>query len=600
MKMRKLELLSPAANKEIGRQAILHGADAVYIGASSHGARQKASNSIEDIAELVEFAHQFRAKVYVTVNTLVYDNEIKDVEKLIDSLYRINVDALIVQDMGILRMKIPPISLHSSTQCDTRTVEKAKFLEESGFSQSVLARELTLQEISDICKNVSVPIETFIHGALCVCYSGRCQASEVCLKRSANRGECSQMCRLPYTLRNSKGEILAKDKYLLSLSDFNASENIADLIEAGVSSFKIEGRLKDASYVKNVTAYYRQAIDRYISENPGKYCRSSYGVSEISFKPNLEKSFNRGFTDYFLNGRGDRRMASLNTPKSLGERINCISMLHNGDGISFYNYKTEEYEGVRINKIEDGKIYPAKKVKLPPLNEIRRTFDIDWEKSLAGNTAKRKLKVDISIDENGVSASDERGVRVRIPLEVEKQVARKPMEIRHIFEKLGDTIYRLNNFYNGLSPDVFIPASVLTDIRRRVIFSLDRANTTTYPFELRRKENPDTPYLSDKLDSRDNVANYLSKDFYKSHNVKDIEPAIEIQKEKDYLKKDIKVMTTRYCLRRELGCCKKNPKNISLFKRMTEPLTISSNRNIFRLEFDCNNCEMNVIHPRRL
>ncbi|MDE6296560.1 MAG: U32 family peptidase, partial [Muribaculaceae bacterium] len=233
--MRKLELLAPAANIEVGRQAILHGADAVYIGATSHGARHNASNSIDDIAELVKFAHQFRAKVYVTVNTLVYENEIKTVEKLIDSLYRIRVDALIIQDMGILRMDIPPIALHSSTQCDTRTVEKAKFLEKAGFSQIVLARELSLEEIKDICHSVSVPVETFIHGALCVCYSGRCQASEVCMNRSANRGECGQMCRLPYTLRNSTGDVLLKDKYLLSLSDFNSSNNIFDLIEAGVS-----------------------------------------------------------------------------------------------------------------------------------------------------------------------------------------------------------------------------------------------------------------------------------------------------------------------------------------------------------------------------
>ncbi|MDE5868996.1 MAG: U32 family peptidase, partial [Muribaculaceae bacterium] len=289
--MRKLELLAPAANIEVGRQAILHGADAVYIGATSHGARHNASNSIEDIAELVKFAHQYRAKVYVTVNTLVYENEIREVENLIDSLYRIKVDALIVQDMGILRMNIPPIALHSSTQCDTRTAEKAFFLENVGFSQIVLARELSLEEISKICKSVTVPVECFIHGALCVCYSGRCQASEVCMSRSANRGECGQMCRLPYTLKNSKGEILEKDKYLLSLSDFNTSNIIFNLIEAGVSSFKIEGRLKDVEYVKNVTAFYRRLIDSYILKFPDKFCRSSVGDSDIKFVPNLEKSF---------------------------------------------------------------------------------------------------------------------------------------------------------------------------------------------------------------------------------------------------------------------------------------------------------------------
>ena len=313
--MRKLELLAPAANKEVARQAILHGADAVYMGAYSHGARHRAANSIEDIQETVRFAHQFRAKVYVTVNTLVYDNEIEKVEHLVHELYRVGVDAIIVQDMSLLRMNIPPIELHASTQCDTRTLEKGKFLEKMGFSQLVLARELSLKEIKDICDGVDVPVECFIHGALCVSYSGRCQASELCMGRSANRGECGQMCRLPYKLINGKGETIIKDRYLLSLSDFNASSYIGEMIDAGVSSFKIEGRLKDADYVKNVTAAYRKIIDDYISANPEKYCRSSFGRSVISFTPSLEKSFNRGFTNYFLNGRGDRKMDSLLTPK---------------------------------------------------------------------------------------------------------------------------------------------------------------------------------------------------------------------------------------------------------------------------------------------
>ncbi len=594
--MRKLELLSPAANKEVAREAILHGADAVYMGASSHGARRKAANSIEDIAWTVAFAHQYRAKVYVTVNTLVYEEEINDVERLVRDLYRVGVDALIVQDMSLLRMNLPPIQLHASTQCDTRSVEKAKFLEKVGFSQLVLARELSLTEIKEICERVTVPVECFIHGALCVSYSGRCQASERCLGRSANRGECGQMCRMPYTLKNGKGEIILKDKYLLSLADFNASEHIEELIEAGVSSFKIEGRLKDADYVKNVTAAYRKIIDEIIRAYPDKYCRSSFGRSEISFTPALDKSFNRGFTDYFLNRRGSRKMASFITPKSLGEKIISISQLNNGDGISFYNKTTGAYDGVRVNKIENGKIRSAKGIKIPVDAEIRRTYDVEWQKALSGQTAERKLKLDISIDETGITAIDERGIRVILPLNVEKMVARKPMEIRHIFEKLGGTIYSLEDFNNNLLPETFIPASILTQLRRDLVKRLDEANEAVYPFEYRRKEDESAMYPSDALDSRDNVANSLADSFYRQHGVKKIEKAMEVKSASGLKGKEEIVMTSRYCLRRELGCCKKSPVNKKLFGRLSEPLTIATGPNVFRLDFDCKRCEMNVVH----
>ena len=593
--MRKLELLSPAANKEIAKIAILHGADAIYMGATSHGARYKASNSIEDIAWTVAFAHQYRVKVYVTVNTLVYENELEEVEKLIRDLYRIGVDALIVQDMSILRMNIPPIQLHASTQCDTRTIEKAQFLENVGFSQLVLARELSLEEIKDICKSVTVPVECFVHGALCVSYSGRCQASQVCLGRSANRGACGQMCRMPYTLKNGKGEVLLKDRYLLSLSDFNSSKYIGDLIEAGVSSFKIEGRLKDADYVKNVTAAYRFIIDSFIAAHPGEFCRSSYGQSTISFTPSLEKSFNRGFTDYFLNGKGSQKMASFITPKSLGERITDITQLNNGDGISFYNKAKKEYEGVRVNRVENGKIKSARDIKIPIGAEIRRTYDIEWQKKLSGETAERKIKVNILIEESGISANDERGVKVRIPLHTEKMVARKPMDIKHIFEKLGGTIYILDKFENNLSNDTFIPASVLTSFRRELVRKLDEANVTVYPFEYRKKEEQDFKYFSEKLDSRDNVANSKAELFYRQHGVKRIEKAMEVESPSESKGKRRVVMATRYCLRRELGCCKKAPENKKLFKLLSEPLTITTGPNVFHLDFDCKNCEMNVI-----
>lgn len=588
--MRKLELLAPAADKHIAIQAILHGADAVYMGGPSHGARKKASNSLEDISEVVRFAHQFRARVYVTVNTIIFENELKTVEKLIKNLYRIGVDALIVQDMSILRMDIPPIQLHASTQCDIRTPEKAYFLQEVGFSQLVLARELSFEEIKEIHEAVNVPLEFFVHGALCVSYSGRCGASQLSFGRSANRGECAQMCRLPYTLRNRRGEVLAKDKYLLSLKDFNMSEQIEQLIDAGVSSFKIEGRLKDVGYVKNVTAAYRSIIDGIIEKNPDKFKRSSYGKSEISFIPNLSKSFNRGFTSYFSNRQPESGLASLNTPKSMGEIIHNINDLNNGDGISFFNSKGE-YEGVAVNGVKNGTIIGSRTFKLPPNAVIHRTFDNKWTNELNKETAVRKIELNIEIDEKGVTAIDERGLSVRVALEADKMKADKPMEIRPIFAKLGNTIYKLKTFTNNLNIDTFIPASQLTKVRRALISELDKCNESTFPFNYREQES-DVSYPCKIMDPRDNVSNSLAEKFYHDHGVIEIMPPFEIKRQTS----DEEVMTTRYCIRRELGCCLKKPQNKSLNnKKFIAPLSISSGKRNFRLEFDCKRCEMKVI-----
>lgn len=590
--MRKLELLSPAANKDVAREAILHGADAVYIGASSHGARKGAANSIEDIAEVVRFAHQFRARVYVTVNTVIYEKELADVEALIWKLYRIGVDAIIVQDMSILRMNLPPIELHASTQCDTRTVDKALFLEKVGFSQIVLARELSIDEISSICQQVSVPVECFVHGALCVSYSGRCQASQVSMGRSANRGECSQMCRLPYTLTDRDGHILQKNRYLLSLRDFNTIEQLPELVDAGVRSFKIEGRLKDVAYVKNVTAAYRQALDRIIAAEPDKYCRSSYGDSTITFEPNLNKSFNRGFTNYFLSGRRDVSMASILTPKHIGERIDDVRKVNNGDGISFFNSKSE-YEGVRINSVENGRLVGAKPFQLPKWAEIYRTYDRVWQTEIERNTATRKLKLDIVIDEVGLTAVDERCVRVRIPLGVEKDVAKQEFHPERILGKLGSTIFELRNFENRLEATTFIPASGLSDVKRRMLSALEDANNATYPFGYRRSEDRGVPYVSKKLMSTDNVTNSFSEAFYREHGVEEMRCGVEVEKRADVNQPGKEVMHTRYCLRRELGLCKKRVSRVK--GENEEPWYITSGKHRFRLQFDCANCEMKVI-----
>lgn len=584
--MRTLELLAPAADLETGRQAILHGADAVYIGGPSHGARRAASNSIEDLARLVEFARPFRARVYVTVNTIVYQHEIDEVRRLLNRLWEIGVDAAIVQDIGILRLDIPPLPLHASTQCDTRTPEKARFLQESGFSQIVLARELTLSEISSICREVSVPVECFIHGALCVSYSGRCHASFASFGRSANRGECSQVCRLPFTLRDADGRVLARDRHLLSLRDLNLSDRMTELVEAGVSSFKIEGRLKEVGYVKNVTAYYSSILNEIVAAHPDLYRRASYGRSEVTFTPQLDKSFNRGFTHYFFDERRPASISQPLTPKSMGEEITDVRMLNNGDGISFFNTHGE-YEGLRVNRMEGNRIIGSRRFTLPKGAVIHRTFDTQWQTQLSRETAVRKISVDISINSTGVEAIDERGVRVRIPLDVTFDKARRPVDFRREFAKLGNTVYELRNFHSSLSPDIFIPASQLSRIRRELVAMLDTANLQSLPLELRRKENREFPYPKRRLDFRDNVSNPLAEKFYRDHGVTEIEPALETGKVPEG--KELPVMTTRHCILRESGRCLRENPGLRL------PLTIESGPNRFRLSFDCDRCEMNVL-----
>lgn len=594
MMVKKLELLSPAGNADIAFQAILHGADAVYMGAVSHGARKSASNSLDDIARVVDFAHQYRAKVYVTVNTLVYENEIHQVETLCRDLYRIGVDALIIQDMGILRMKIPPIELHASTQCDIRTPEKAKFFQRVGFSQIVVARELTLHEIKEIASSVTIPIECFVHGALCVSYSGRCQASFVTTGRSANRGECSQICRYPFTLKDSNNKVITQNRYLLSLKDFNVSDNLENLIDAGVSSFKIEGRLKEEGYVKNITAFYNQKINEIIEKKGGDYRRSSFGKTILKFEPVPEKSFNRGFTNYFQNSRQPLKISSLLTPKSQGEKIIKISDLNNGDGISYFD-RNGIFTGVNINKIEGDRIITSRKIEIPRDIQLYRTSDVQWNKLMNSETAIRKIGVDISIDKSGVTACDERGLRVKIFLDKEPERAKTNMDYLPVFKKLGNTPYVLNKFINNLNSESFYPASFLTSKRRALTSLLDAVNRAIYPYEYRKKEDKDIKYPFEKLESSDNVANSFAERFYRDHGVKEFEYAIEVsEKETD---KEKVVMTTRHCVLRELGVCRKidNDRNF----KVKYPLFLHYGNGKFRLEFDCKKCEMKVLYVEK-
>lgn len=596
---RSLELLSPAGNAEIGIEAIKHGADAVYIGPPTHGARKSASNSIADIKRLVDFAHTFNARVYVTVNTLVYDSEIASVEAMIRTLYEVGVDALIVQDMGILRMDIPPIALHASTQCDIRTPEKALFLQEAGFSQLVLARELSLSEIQRICNAVTVPVEVFVHGALCVSYSGRCGAGFATSGRSGNRGECPQICRQKFTLKDGDGKILIKDRYLLSLKDLKAEPLLEDLISAGVSSFKIEGRLKEAGYVKNVTAFYSQSLNKIIEKSEGSYKRSSFGTSHVAFRPDLSKSFNRGFTTLRLSNEVDRKgIASFLTPKSLGESVSNIQMLRPGDGISYFD-AGGNYCGALVNGISNGRIIANKPLRLPENCDLRRTSSIEWKKQMDKDTAERTLSLDISIRITADSSPDkddktrmnldiagtlENGVMTQLRFPVNGEKAQKPTDYRKIFEKLGNTPFRLRDFKNH-NPEIFIPASELSEIKRELCRKLHEAGRMIYRFDYRRPENLSFPYPDKHLVYSDNIANRLAEKLYREHGVETIEPALETGKPSDARGKS--VMTMKHCPLRETGLCLKH-------KKLKFPLTLESGNLKMRPEFDCRNCEVKL------
>ncbi len=605
--IRKIELLAPARDAEIAIEAIKHGADAVYMGATSHGARAMAGNSLEDIRRVVDFAHRFDAKVYVTVNTLVYDDEIAAVERLVKDLYDAGADALIVQDMGLLRMDLPPIELHASTQCDIRTPEKAAFLERVGFSQLVLARELSLNEIRDIRMATSVPLEGFVHGALCVSYSGRCRISEALHHRSANRGECAQVCRYTFDLEDESGRVIVRNKHLLSLRDMNRSARLVQMIDAGISSFKIEGRLKDAGYVKNVVAYYRDWLDGIIAGRDD-LTRSSLGKSEYSFRPVIAKSFNRGFTEYFLTERrpaNGERMASANTPKSQGEFMGSVTgtdgslvmtdatgEFHNGDGLMFVA-PDGTISGARVNEAYGNNLVLRNTMPLQKGSKIFRNYDKQFEDALSRDTADRRLCVDMRLEyaegRLSLTATDERGERARVVVELKEslQPARTEQKKRQEEElaKLGNTCFRLRSC--EVEGRYFIPMSVLSQLRRDVACALEELHKTHYVRGKRREEDRAAQYPAQVLESADNVANHLAREFYASHGVKRAEDAIEVAGDKDLSGEAL--MHTRYCLRRELGMCLKE-KNCSYRGR----LYLRADKRRFVVETDCAACEMRI------
>lgn len=644
--MKKIELLSPAKNLEVGIAAINHGADAVYIGGPSFGAREKVGNSIEDIETLCRHAALFDAKVYVTMNTLLFDNELEDARKLAYDCWNAGVDALIVQDMALLNMDMPPIALHASTQCHNIDAEKVKFMEDVGFSQVVLARELSIEQIKDIRSKTTVPLEYFVHGALCVSYSGQCYLSHVIGGRSANRGACAQPCRLSWNLENAEGKRLATNRHLLSLRDLNNSKNIEELIDAGISSFKIEGRLKDIDYVKNVTAFYRKTIDEII-ERLDDVCRSSRGESNPAFYPNPEKSFSRGFTDYFIHGR-QKYIDAPYSPKSMGEYLGTIEKvknksvtirtgktLHNGDGLCFLD-RENNLLGFNVNAVAENKtrsltqtvtsnsdISMATRFKIEG-SKIFRNSDLVWQKEVEKSQGNRKMKIDLIFTdtEDGFALSaklhDTDSEYITTYLSTEKEIANnaeKALEnIKSKLSQWGDTEFMVENieifFDNGqqttgnrLCPQeshvetygrmsYFIRASVLGEMKKDLVEKLRSYLIEKHRDERERRNitfsQQNVIYPKEHLSYLGNVINKKAREFYELHGVKDIEDGLEKIKSND----ELVVMTTKHCIRYANNICSKE------IGKPATSLYLVNDKGRFRLDFDCRNCCMKVIKEK--
>ena len=609
--MKTIELLAPAKNLECGIEAIKHGADAVYIGAPKYGARAAAGNSLDDLRQLAEYAHQFDAKVYVTLNTIIYDEELTEVESLVWDLYHIGIDALIVQDMALLTMKLPPIELHASTQTDNRTPEKVQFLYENGFSQVVLARELSLDEIATIHRACPVPLEAFVHGALCVSYSGQCYASQACFGRSANRGECAQFCRLPFDLVDADGRIIERGRHLLSLKDMNRSAHLEAMMDAGVRSFKIEGRLKDVTYVKNVTAYYRQAIDAILARRP-EYGRASQGVSTYTFTPQLDKSFNRGFTDYFITGERSE-VYSFATPKAMGEpvgyvkevgrgyiAVSSVHTFHNGDGLCFID-EQGQLQGFRVNRVEGTRLYPKDMPRtLRMRTPLFRNYDQEFERILARPSAERRIPIDISLCDTAqgfaLTLTDELGRSATVDFAREKEPARTEQRagIEAQLSKLGGTIFVANKVEVNFTDNWFIPSSVVADMRRTAVEELgklkiensklkgDNIDVTVYP-----EGNCHLSIINCQLNYLSNIANHRAKEFYHAHGAKEVAPAYELS-----APRKATLMFCRHCLRYAMGWCPHRGGKVSPYR---EPYTlVSADGKRFRLSFDCKQCIMTI------
>lgn len=584
--MKKVELLAPAKDKETAIAAINCGADAVYIGASSFGARAAAGNCLDVLKEVVDYAHKFYARVHVTLNTILSDEELDASADLIKKLYETGVDAIIVQDTGILQLaidgKLPPIPIHMSTQCDNRTLEKAKFFDNIGVSRVILARELSLEEIEKICKNVNCEVETFIHGALCVSYSGQCYLSCAIGGRSANRGECAQPCRKKYSLADDSGNIIAKDKYLLSLKDFNASKHIEKLINSGVKSFKIEGRLKDINYVKNIVSFYRKEIDKYAE-------KISSGKVFYDFEPNPEKTFNRGFTDYFLEGRN--KCFNFETSKSIGEKLGKVTKtgkdwfeiaakISPQDGLCWFENGIAK--GCLVNKVEGKTIFPNKKICPKAGTVIFRNQDIEFEKQLKISKTKRRIGMDFVFKNGILKVTDEDKNTAQIPLNA-AELPKNPEKMKETFitqlQKTGESdFYAKSVEIKGELP--FMPVSYINEIRRKLLFELMAERLKNYPQET-QKPLRYSKFPVEELDYRANIHNRTAKGFYENCGAKICEMSLESTK--NFEGKCL--MQTKHCLKYAFNMCK-SPKKLFL---------IDEKGKKYPLQFDCKNCMMKVL-----
>ncbi len=598
----KIELLAPAKDKVTAISAIKAGADAVYIGFLKFGARKQAGNSLQDIKDIVEYANIYRVKIYVTLNTIYTDEELKEVVKTIYNLYDIGVSGIIIQDMGILEYKLPPIKIFASTQCHNNSLEKVKFLEQTGFDRVILPREFSLEEIKEITENTNIEVETFIHGALCVSYSGQCYLSYANGGRSANRGECAQPCRKKYSLYSNDGKIIAKDKYLLSLKDFNLSERVEDLIEAGVTSFKIEGRLKDENYVRNVVAFYRKKIDEILEKR--NLQKSSVGISLLNFEPNLTKSFNRGFTEFFFEGKR-KDFCTKNYSKSIGEFIGTVTdiaknyfiikglNLNNGDGICFINAE-EELIGTQIQKVEKGKIFPKSINGIKKGIKIYRNSDMNFEKLVLKKDIERKIPItaNVTIFSNKITLSlrDEENITVTSTIEEFFETAKKPDKIdetiKNQISKTGNTEFDIKDISVKRDNDYFVRATLLNELRRMAVNQLQQERKKLYKYDLKSNDIIKTEYPLEILDYRANVYNQKAKEFYEKRGAKVVENAAESQSK--LVGKTL--MTTKHCLKYTLGLCRKYNKNVKNYK---EPLILKDEVNKkYILEFNCQRCIM--------
>jgi putative protease len=621
MNNQQIELLSPARDADIGIEAINHGADAVYIGGPSFGARISANNSVADIARLVNYAHRFHARIFVTLNTILRDDELEPARNMIWQMADAGVDALIIQDMGLLELDLPNIELHASTQCDIRTPEKARFLQDAGFSQLVLARELDLSQIAAIRAATEVPLEFFVHGALCVAYSGQCFISEAHTGRSANRGECNQACRLPYQVLDAAGGIIAHDKHVLSLKDNNQSANMAALVATGIRSFKIEGRYKDMGYVKNITAHYRQLLDAILEERPDLSPVSS-GKSRFLFTPDPEQNFNRAASDYFVQGRRDD-IGAFDSPKNPGLPVGYVSQinadsvelettaqLNNGDGMCYFDLQNE-LVGMAINTAERLNDNHWRVVPKDPLSELRhlrvgtainRNRDMNWQRLMDKKSAERRINVAMLLEdtEDGLALTliDEDHFAATVQQPIEKaapmDAARAKASLREHLSKLGTTIFNLTELNLNVSQPWFVPASLINALRREAVAALEGMRLAALP-RLPRKAAivPPVPYPQDALSYLANVFNHKAHDFYAKHGVKVIEAAFESGEEEG----EVSLMITKHCVRYSLSLCPKQTRGVTGVHGTikAEPLMLMNGSEKLKLVFDCKPCEMHVV-----